>query len=167
MRVVLYTISLLVVLVSSSIADTGKVIRVTDGDTIIVVMPKKTVSVRLYGIDCPEYNQHMGCSAKSFTEQLVLNKIVTVNKITVDRYGRLIADIIIDNESLSEELVKVGYAWVYTKYCDSEICQQWQKYEEKAKSKRFGIWAKSNPTPPWDFRKQQKQEDTKYESKCN
>jgi thymidylate synthase len=28
-------------------------------------------------------------------------------------------------------------------------------------------WAKSNPTPPWDFRKQQKQEDTKYESKCN
>ena len=155
MKIVLYTISLLIVLVSLSIADTGKVIQVSDGDTITVLIDNNKTKVRLYGIDCPENKQHIGFSAKSFTSELVLGKIVTIETYDIDKYGRTIGNVFVNGDSLSEELVKVGYALVYTKYCKLPICQQWYKYEKEAKSKQFGIWSKSNPTPPWDFRKQQ------------
>jgi endonuclease YncB( thermonuclease family) len=36
---------------------TGKVVGVSDGDTISVMRGGKAVKVRLYGIDCPEKKQ--------------------------------------------------------------------------------------------------------------
>jgi len=53
---------------------TGKVVGVTDGDTISVMRSGRAVKVRLHGIDCPEGGQDFGRRAKQFTSGLVFGK---------------------------------------------------------------------------------------------
>lgn len=51
---------------------TGKVIAVSDGDTITVLVEKTQIKVRLDGIDCPESKQAFGQKAKEATSHLVV-----------------------------------------------------------------------------------------------
>jgi hypothetical protein len=48
----------------------GKVIGISDGDTITVLRDRSPVRIRLHGIDCPETGQDFGARAKSFTSEL-------------------------------------------------------------------------------------------------
>ena len=66
----------------------GRVVGVHDGDTISVLEGRRTVKVRLEGIDCPEPAQPYGRVAKTFTSVRVLGKAVEVQQTTVGRYGR-------------------------------------------------------------------------------
>src|SRR5207247_10694465 len=70
-----------------SIHFTGKVVGVTDGDTITVLHNGKGERVRLHGIDCPEKGQAFGQRAKQFTSALAFGKEVTVTVLDSDRYG--------------------------------------------------------------------------------
>ncbi len=56
----------------------GRVIGVTDGDTIKVLHNGKAEKIRLHGIDCPEKAQPFGTKAKQFTSEMVFGKDVTV-----------------------------------------------------------------------------------------
>ncbi len=49
----------------------GRVVGVSDGDTITVLHNGKGERIRLHGIDCPEKRQAFGKRAKQFTWQLV------------------------------------------------------------------------------------------------
>jgi endonuclease YncB( thermonuclease family) len=91
----------------------GKVMGVSDGDTITVLHDGKAEKIRLYGIDCPEKGQAFGKRAKQFTSKMVFGKVVEARPITTDRYGRTIAWIYCDGACLNEELLKVGLAWHY------------------------------------------------------
>ena len=53
---------------------TGRVIGVTDGDTITVLHNGKGERIRLHGIDCPEKRQAFGKRAKQFTAQQVTSE---------------------------------------------------------------------------------------------
>ena len=66
---------------------TGKVIGVTDGDTIKVLVNRQSVIVRLEGIDAPESSQSFGTKSKQALSTIVLGKTVTVKKTGEDRYG--------------------------------------------------------------------------------
>ncbi len=56
----------------------GKVVGVSDGDTITVLHNGKGERIRLHGIDCPEKRQPFGNRAKQFTSTLVFGKTITV-----------------------------------------------------------------------------------------
>lgn len=56
---------------------TGKVIGVSDGDTIAILRDRAPVRVRLDGIDYPEGGQDVGQRAKQFTSEAVFGKIVS------------------------------------------------------------------------------------------
>src|SRR5215471_17826004 len=71
---------------------TGKVVGISDGDTIKVLREGKAVKVRLYGIDAPEKAQAFGTQARKFTSDLVFQRDVTVVVHTTDRYGRLVGE---------------------------------------------------------------------------
>jgi endonuclease YncB( thermonuclease family) len=58
---------------------TGKVVGISDGDTISVLREGIAVRVRLYGIDTPEKAQPFGTKARQFTADLVFQKVVTVH----------------------------------------------------------------------------------------
>ena len=90
----------------------GKVVGVSDGDTITVMHDGKGEKIRLYGIDTPENKQAFGKKAKQFTSDMVAGKVVEVKPVTTDRYGRTVGLVYINGKCLSEELVMAGYAWV-------------------------------------------------------
>ena len=130
---------------------TGKVIGITDGDTIEVMYAGKAAKIRLEGIDAPEIGQPWGEQAKQVTEQLALNKDVKVVAKERGRYGRIIANVYLPSgHELGQVLVATGYAWWYREYSDDSTLE---KLEEAAKSSGQGLWSKADPIPPWQWRK--------------
>ena len=50
---------------------TGRVIGISDGDTITVLHDGRAEKIRLNGIDCPEKRQAFGQRSKQFTAKLI------------------------------------------------------------------------------------------------
>jgi micrococcal nuclease len=145
-------ILLFLVLTSFTIVEfTGKVIGITDGDTIIVLTKdNKQVKIRLEGIDCPESKQEFGQKAKQATSDLCFGKVVTIKKSGEDRYGRTLAFVYVGGVCVNKALLEKGMAWHYKKYNqDPELA----KLEVVAREKRIGLWSMPNPVPPWERRK--------------
>lgn len=131
----------------------GKVVGVSDGDTITVMHDGKGEKIRLYGVDTPEKAQDFGQKAKQFSSDLVFGKTVDVRRMDTDRYGRTVGVVTVDGKTLNEELIKAGMAWVYTEYCKESFCSQWQKFQDEAKNKKIGLWSMPNSIRPSEFRR--------------
>lgn len=132
---------------------TGKVIGVTDGDTVKVLVGKQAVTVRLEGIDAPEKNQSFGTKSKEALGKLVAGKTVTVKKTGTDKYGRTLGIVMVGDVDANAKLVEDGWAWHFKKYSSDE---QLAKLEEAARKAKRGLWADAAPLAPWDFRARQK-----------
>lgn len=129
----------------------GKVVGITDGDTIKVMRNGKEVVVRLNGIDCPESGQAFGARAKQYSSDQCFGSTVRVVIRDTDQYGRLVGDVFIsDGSMLNRNLVSAGFAWHYTQYSSDQVLARLQA---EAKNARAGLWTDANPVPPWDFRK--------------
>lgn len=139
------------ILIETCCAWTGKVIGVSDGDTITVLRESKPERIRLYGVDAPEQGQDFSAAAKKFTSDMVFGKIVDVAPMDKDRYGRTVAWVSVDERSLNKELVKAGFAWWYRSY--SKRRYDLYAFEMLARRQKLGIWSVPNPTPPWLFRR--------------
>ena len=150
-RFFFYLISVLI-LPSLSFAWQGKVVGISDGDTITVLHNNRGEKVRLYGIDTPEKRQDFGNKAKQFTSNMVFGKSVEVEPVTKDRYGRTVGLVYINGQCLNEELIRAGFAWVYIQYCKKAICTDWRRLEATAKTNKNGLWSHTNPMPPWEHR---------------
>lgn len=145
-----------IILPSLTWAWSGKVISVADGNTITVLHNYNQVKVRLYGIDTPESDQAFGKEAEQFTSDMVFRKEVYVERMAKDRYGRQVGLVFVDKTLVNEELVKVGLAWVYWKYCHHPICEGWKNFQLRARMNKRGLWADPDPIPPWQFRRKKK-----------
>lgn len=123
---------LLLTLISTSVSAevyTYPITRVIDGDTVefkaeFLPKPLKPVlSIRVLGVDTPEKGFRAKCtseaakgkSASEFTKHLVSEaKVQQISIKEWDKYGgRVLGDVILDGKSLSEELIKNGYARAY------------------------------------------------------
>lgn len=131
---------------------TGKVVGVHDGDTFtLLVDGNRKVKVRLHGIDCPEIGQPYGRVARDTAAAYIAGKTLTIDSLTRDRYGRVIAKVNCGNGVvLNEVLLKTGLAWHYKRYDKSEL---WSNYEVQARAERKGLWIEPDALPPWDWRK--------------
>jgi len=136
----------------------GKVVGISDGDTIKVLHNGKEERVRLNGIDCPEKRQAFGTRAQQFTSDLAFGKEVTVRAMGHDRHGRTIGDVILaDGTNLNQELVKAGLAWWYQRFSADETLG---RLESEARAAKRGLWAEANPIPPWQFRSEARETTT-------
>jgi len=117
----------------------GKVAGIAGGDTITVLRDKEQVRIRLYGIDTPERGQAFGKKAKQFTSKMVYGKVVEVEPVDIDRYGRTVALVTVFQRLVNEELVNAGLAWVYTRYCKQPICERWKVLEYEAREAKQGL----------------------------
>jgi len=126
---------------------TGKVIGITDGDTITVLRGQTQVKIRLYGIDCPEKGQPWGKRAKQFTAEKCFGKTILVNEKSWNRYGRLVAEVMLPGQRiLNHELLKAGLAWWYEKYAPDESL--YRLLEKQARREGAGLWAEPEPVAP-------------------
>ena len=135
----------------------GKVVSVTDGDTIKVMHDGKEEKIRLYGIDCPEKGQDFGQKATDLTSTLVAGRNIEVQQKDRDRYGRTVGLVSVDGQSLNELIIKNGYAWVYRQYCKESFCSTWIQAEEAARQQKKGIWSSPVVIPPWEWRAAQRE----------
>ena len=143
---------LLVLLVGPAVADEfkGRVVGVTDGDTIKVLHVNQVETVRLVGVDAPEKRQPYGDRARRFTADLAFDRTVTVVTSGRDRNGRLLGEVVLpDGRSLNQELVRAGYAWWFRKYSRDVTLA---RLEEEARQGRRGLWADETPQAPWEYR---------------
>lgn len=131
----------------------GKVVGITDGDTISVLIDKESIKVRLEGIDAPESGQSYGKKSKQALSEMVFEKSVTVNKTGKDRYGRTLGVVIVDELDVNAWMIEEGWAWHYTKYNDED---RLAKLEVAARTQKRGLWADDTPLAPWEFRARKK-----------
>ena len=131
----------------------GLVTRVLDGDSLRIKQGKKTVTIRLYGIDSPEYGQPHWQEAKERVSALTLRKEVRVEVVTTDQYGRAVALVSYRGQLINAEMVGRGLAWVYRRYCTMQpLCARLDALEEVARAGRLGVWRDPRPVPPWEWR---------------
>jgi micrococcal nuclease len=124
----------------------GKVIKVYDGDTITIASkmpwdnsPFFRFSVRLNGIDCPEMRtknvNEKKCAklAKEMLSNNILDKIVTLKNVQLEKYGRILADVYIQDINVTDCLIKNHLAVEYhggKKQCPDD----WLEYYNKRNS---------------------------------
>ena len=99
----------------------AKIIKVIDGDTVDAIIDVgfrqfTTQRLRLLGIDTPELNdkditlREKAKEAKTYLENLILNKDVIVNTFKSDSFGRWLGVIYLNDENINERLITEGYA---------------------------------------------------------
>jgi micrococcal nuclease len=106
---------------------TGIVAGIANGDTITMLHDKKVEKIRLYGIDCPERRQVFGTRARQFTSKMFFKNMVDVDPVSKNRYARTIGIVKIAPVNLNEGLIRTGFGWVYVKYSNRPVCEEWEK----------------------------------------
>lgn len=157
-------ITLLLFALSSSVAAasfSGKVIAITDGDTIVVLAEdRQQIKIRLAEIDAPEKTQAFGTESKHSLSDMCFRKESVVDIAGKDRYGRTIGRVhcftLGENTGIeaNTEQVRRGMAWVFDRYATDRATLY--RIQDDARAARRGLWADSAPIPPWDWRKEKR-----------
>lgn len=139
----------------------GRIVRVTDGDTVTLLRSDNTrITIRLAGIDAPESRMPYGHAAQTHLAGLVLNKEVVAVTQKQDRYGRTVATLLFGTQDINLTMVQAGMAWHYKRYAQEQPQNQAANYaqsEQVARKEGRGLWQHEKPTPPWIWRKSQRQ----------
>lgn len=128
----------------------ARVLTVHEGDRLTIHHQGRKDMVYLRSVDCPELKQPYGKQAKHATAAYIANREVVVRDLKRDHQGRMIADILLpDGRQIAHELVKEGLAWVQPDWSGD---QSLKDMEELARAAGTGLWAESNPVPPWKWK---------------
>lgn len=133
----------------------GKVVRVSDGDTITILDETKVQhKVRLNRIDAPEKAQAFGEVSRKHLATMVAGKFVKVEWAKKDKYGRILGDISIGDVNVNLRMVQGGMAWHFKRFDNTK---EYALAESEARAKKIGLWKDADPIPPWEFRKMKKE----------
>ena len=105
----------------------GKVIKVYDGDTFTLAaqLPYNSTityrfSIRLNGIDSPEIKstfaveKQLAIVSRDALSNLIMDKIVSLKNISIEKYGRILADVYLDELHVNKWMIEKRYAIKYT-----------------------------------------------------
>lgn len=142
----------------------AKVTKVTDGDTVNLLIKGKEVKARLIGIDTPETVkpnspvEPYGKEASDFTKKRLKGKKVQIeyDVAKTDKYGRHLVYIYLSGKMFNKTLLEEGYARVMTVPPNVKYAKDFAELEKKAREKERGLWGVSNndtksvnTQPPW------------------
>ena len=151
LKVISLLITLLFISPAVTIAGQYQVVRVVDGDTIVIRYNGKYEKVRLLCVDTPEsvhpdkkQNIPMGKVASRYTQKKLIGKSVDLEfelKRLRGYYGRLLAYVFVDGQNLNLDLVRQGLSPYYTKYGKSEKYDaEFRAAEKQARKEKLNIW---------------------------
>ena len=156
MRLLLLALTLLTAPLAYAETLTGRVVGITDGDTITVLDSiNDQHKVRLAGIDAPEKGQPFGNAAKQNLARLTASKAVSVEYVKFDRYQRIVGKVTVNGVDVQLEQLRAGLAWWYRKYERDQSAQDRATYaavEQEAQKARRGLWQDREPVAPWEWR---------------
>lgn len=130
----------------------ARVLRVVDGDTLLVEVEGREERVRLLNVDTPESvhpddarNTTAGYRATEYTRSRLANSQVRLEvpqDRRTDNFGRTLAYVMVDGVNFNVELVREGYSPYYTKYGRSRRYDAaFREAEQAAKSSGKGVWS--------------------------
>jgi len=143
-------------------ADTYSVVKVVDGDTLVIDIDGRSTTVRLIGLDTPETVdprkpvQCFGKAASDKAKELLTGQTVRVeydlsqgspsfakaSEGTVDKYGRLLAYIYLPDSMLfNEYMIAQGYGHEYTYDLPYRYQAEFKAAEVEAREAKRGLWA--------------------------
>lgn len=141
--------------------ETARVVRIVDGDTIVVDRGRGNETLRYIGVDTPETKkpntpvQWMGPEATKVNTSLVSGKTVVLERDVseVDRYGRLLRYVWVEDASqpagwlfVNLALVAAGYAQVVTYPPDVKYVELYLAAQAEAREAGRGLWGEPPPT---------------------
>lgn len=130
----------------------GRVVKIIDGDSLsLLASDKRQHTVRLYGIDTPEWDQPHGGKAKIALAELVSNREVGIVMVETDTFGRVVGTVYLEDQDINLTMVQQGHAWWFTRYAPYE--RHLAEAEETARERRAGLWAQESPVAPWHWRR--------------
>ena len=107
----------------------ARVVSAYDGDTVKCIFKFKdrqstfssyyTWNCRLAGIDTPELRtknpeeKKAGYKARDALRERILNKVVTLKCYDFDKYGRLLVDILDNDENINQWMIQSGFGKAY------------------------------------------------------
>ncbi|MDJ0803869.1 MAG: thermonuclease family protein [Desulfobacterales bacterium] len=135
-------------LTSAGPHDCNRVIRVYDGDTVLLTYRDERRLVRLLGIDAPETSKSRGqpgqpfsARARSHLAARITGRCVTLESYGDDRYGRLLAVIRLEGVNINLEMVRRGLAEHYGGRTPEGFDRRpYRRAEKAARSSSRGMW---------------------------
>ncbi len=127
-----------------------KVIKIFDGDTIVLDIDGVEERVRFIGMDTPEVAfgkkpaEYFANEATKHLEEILSKHKITKLEYDVtrrDKYDRLLAYLFLDNgEMLNVKMVKDGYAYTYTFPPNVKYEKRFQNAMRYARENSLGLW---------------------------
>lgn len=136
----------------------ARVVRVTDGDTIVVDRGRGDEPVRYIGVDTPEAGgpytdlEWLSDGATAANAALVAGRTVTLERdlTETDRFDRLLRYVWVrEGEAwtlVNLELVRQGFARVVTYPPDTRYVELYEAAEAEARAAGLGIWDEPSAT---------------------
>ena len=150
LKIISFLITFLFLFPTLSSTGQSKVIRVVDGDTVIIDYRVKNEKVRLLCVNTPEsvhpdkkQNIPLGKVASDYAKKRLEGKYVDLEFEGPfrGRYGRLLAYVFVDGHNFNLELVMKGLSPYYTKYGLSEkYDKEFREAERYARKHKLNIW---------------------------
>jgi micrococcal nuclease len=132
-----------------STGDLVHLVQVVDGDTLLVrADADQTLTIRLLGIKAfptkPDKDpvSQFGKASMAELERTLRDRPMRVmlNSTAKDRHGRFLAELFVDDQNVSLNLVKAGLALVYSAFPFPSM-SLYLHDQELARSERNGLWA--------------------------
>jgi len=128
------------------------VVRIIDGDTIIINIGSTETKVRMIGVDAPESvhsdeskNTEDGIYASNWTKKLLTDQQVYLeyDADTEDDYGRTLAYVYLDDQTtmVNKLLLKNGLAITMTIQPNSKYADAFYEIQVSARENKIGFWA--------------------------
>ena len=124
----------------------SEVIRVVDGDSLIVRLNGIPQQIRLACVDAPEIGQYPygRLAMNAFRGLIPADSAITIYPIKKDRYGRTVAHVSTPGGvDVAGELVRKGLVFVYTRYLSDCDGPNLLLLESQARDFKQGIWSVS------------------------
>ncbi len=123
-----------------------QVLRIVDGDTVVVKYKDEPEYVRIIGIDAPEKEECFSSESAERLSELIGRKTVILEPKSDedrDKYDRLLRYILSDGKDIGAELIKEGYARNYSRFPHLKL-KEYEAFEQKAREDNLGLWRECN-----------------------
>ncbi len=156
---------LALIVLNASAKDSARIVRVKDGDTYVFRKGNTDFTVRLKNIDAPELKQPFGYLSLVYTSKLISGKMVSYDSTGKDLYGRVLADVWLNNQRLDSTLISNGWAWHYQTYSSDTLLKSLMV---SAINTNKGLWkcGMNGVCPPSFWRTYNLKNKSKYCKSC-
>ncbi len=126
------------------------VVRVVDGDTLVINYEGTDEKVRLIGVDTPESvhpdkekNTAFGDEVSEYATSQLSGKSVGIefDVSERDQYGRLLAYVYLGDKMFNKTLLELGYASVATFPPNVKYVDEFTEVQKTARENGVGMWA--------------------------